>query len=72
MLELNGELLKPLNELGRTTSQATPSLPGAGGAANDNKDSIRRRVELGSVKLDANVSDSNTTNFIYMSHRGKH
>jgi len=45
MLELNGELSKPLDE-SRRASQATASLPGA---VNDG----RRRVELGSVKFDA-------------------
>mmetsp|Transcript_3494 Transcript_3494/g.6380 ORF Transcript_3494/g.6380 Transcript_3494/m.6380 type:complete len:146 (-) Transcript_3494:238-675(-) len=45
MIELNGELSKPLDE-SRRTSQAAASLPGA-------VDDSRRRVELGSVKFDA-------------------
>ncbi|KAL3790124.1 hypothetical protein ACHAW5_007731 [Stephanodiscus triporus] len=48
MLELNGELLKPLDEP-RLTPQGN-LLPD--GTVND----IRRRVELGSVKFDADVS----------------
>lgn len=39
MLELNGELLKPLDDEGTTSSQTTI-------------DNLRRRVELGSVKFD--------------------
>ena len=48
MIELNGELSKPLDEA-RRTSQVAASLPGA-------VDDSRRRVELGSVKFDADVS----------------
>ena len=44
MLELNGELLKPLDEEGKKVSIAVD--------AND----IRRRVELGAVKFDGDVS----------------
>ena len=52
MLELNGELLKPLDEARRTAQQTkSSSLPD--GPCDDN---IRRRVELGSVKFDADVS----------------
>jgi hypothetical protein len=48
MLELNGELLKPLDEPRLTLQENL--LPD--GTVND----IRRRVELGSVKFDADVS----------------
>ena len=48
MLELNGELLKPLDQSLRGASQSQPS--------SDND--IRRRVELGSVKIDADVSNA--------------
>ena len=48
MLELNGELLKPLDQ-SLQASRATSSLPRG---TNDNDNDIRRRVELGSVKLD--------------------
>lgn len=48
MLELNGELLKPLDE-SRQTPKSAASLPDADGTANGK----RRRVELGSVKFDA-------------------
>jgi len=50
MLELNGELLKPLDEARRTAQQTKSSLP------DGSCDNIRRRVELGSVKFDADVS----------------
>jgi hypothetical protein len=53
MLELNGELLKPLNlEPNHQTPQQARLLPDGSTSAND----VRRRVELGSVKFDANVS----------------
>ena len=45
MLELNGELLKPLDEPRR--------IPFPDGTAVDD---VRRRVELGSLKFDADVS----------------
>ena len=48
MLELNGELLKPLDQSLRGASQSQPS--------GDYDNDMRRRVELGSVKIDADVS----------------
>ena len=44
MLELNGELLKPLDEENRREANII------------NEDDIKRRVELGSVKFDSDVS----------------
>ena len=44
MLELNGELLKPLDEENRREATII------------NEDDIKRRVELGSVKFDSDVS----------------
>ena len=49
MLELNGELLKPLDEP-RRIPQAN-LLPGCTAV-----DDVRRRIELGSLKFDADVS----------------
>ena len=47
-LELNGELLKPL-DVESSPRSVTSSLPGT-------VDGSKRRVELGSVKFDADVS----------------
>ena len=52
MLELNGELLKPLDEEKRRT---TTGLPTKSSGVIDEVD-IKRRVELGSVKFDSDVS----------------
>ena len=47
MIELNGELLKPLDEI---KSGATKS------ALPMSADEMKRRVELGSIKFDSDVS----------------
>ena len=47
MIELNGELLKPLDEI---KSSATKS------ALPMSADEMKRRVELGSIKFDSDVS----------------
>lgn len=52
MLELNGELLKPLVEEKRRTATG---LPTKSSGVIDEVD-IKRRVELGSVKFDSDVS----------------
>ena len=53
MLELNGELLKPLDEEKRRTTTGLPTK--SSGSVIDEVD-IKRRVELGSVKFDSDVS----------------
>ena len=53
MLELNGELLKPLDEEKRRTATGFPTK--SSGSVIDEVD-IKRRVELGSVKFDSDVS----------------
>ena len=52
MLELNGELLKPLVEEKRRTATGFPTKSSG---VIDEVD-IKRRVELGSVKFDSDVS----------------
>ena len=47
MIELNGELLRPMDE----TMQPQPSQ------VNTSVDTIKRRVELGSLNFDADVSE---------------
>lgn len=61
MLELNGELLKPLDINDETSHHRNPrrsrslSPDGTAAAAADDDD-VRRRVELGSVRFDSDVS----------------